>query len=248
MPLLEKRAYFKPLEFPWAYEAYDLQQKMHWIPSEVPLHEDVKDWNLKLNKEEKSLLTQLFRFFTQADVDIAGGYIDKFLPIFKPPEIRMMLSAFANFEAIHVQGYSLLLDTVGMPEIEYSRFLEYEDMKAKHSYLEEIQTDTPENIAKALIYESAQTMVDLEDKFIDLAFQEGGIQGLTSEEVKTYIRYIADRRLLQLGMKTIYKQKKNPLDWIDWITAGIDHTNFFEARSVSYSKGALTGSWDEVWN
>ena len=89
-------------------------------------------------------------------------------------------------------------------------------------------------------------MVDLEDKFIDLAFNGNEFEGLTSEEVKKYIRYIADRRLIGLGMKGIFKVKKNPLPWVDGML-GVSHTNFFEQRVTDYSKGATTGTWDDVW-
>lgn len=99
---------------------------------------------------------------------------------------------------------------------------------------------------KAQIYTVAEKMVELEDKFIDLAFGVSDMQGLYKEEVKTYIRYIADRRLISLGMKGIFKVKKNPLPWVDGML-GTTHTNFFEQRVTDYSKGALTGTWEEVW-
>ena len=51
------------------------------------------------------------------------------------------------------------------------------------------------------IYKACETIVTHEDAFIDLAFEQGSIQGLTGEDVKSYIRYIADRRLSQLGLQ-----------------------------------------------
>ena len=45
----------------------------------------------------------------------------------------MMMGSFANMEAIHQDAYSLLLDTVGMPEIEYKAFAEYEEMSNKQT-------------------------------------------------------------------------------------------------------------------
>lgn len=325
MTLLRTRPYYKPFEYPWAFDAYLLQQKVHWLPEEVPLLDDVKDWNQKLSEEEKGLLTQLFRFFTQADLDIASGYINRFLPAFKPPEIRMMLSAFANMESVHIHAYSLLLDTIGMPEAEYQAFQEYKEMAEKHEYLEAagqvfidghlyvpnlpvalavnsvfgeglqlfssfailmnfprfnkmkgmgqivtwsvrdeslhvdsmiklFHTFLDENPhlwtedMKRSIYQCCREMVKLEDKFIDLAFAQGGIEGLTSQEVKKYIRYIADRRLLQLGLKPNYRVKENPLPWLDWVLGGVEHANFFENRATEYSKGSLTGNWSEVWS
>ena len=53
MSLFDTRNYYKPFEYEWAFEAYDTMQKMHWLPSEVPLHEDVRDWNERLTEEEK---------------------------------------------------------------------------------------------------------------------------------------------------------------------------------------------------
>jgi ribonucleoside-diphosphate reductase beta chain len=98
---------------------------------------------------------------------------------------------------------------------------------------------------KASIYQTCRDMVDLEDKFIDLAFAQGGIRGLKSDEVKQYIRYIADRRLLQLSLKPNYGVKQNPLGWLDWVLNGVEHANFFENRATEYNKGTITGNlWD----
>ena len=87
-----------------------------------------------------------------------------------------------------------------------------------------------------------------EDAFIDLAFEMGNIEGLTSREVKRYIRYIADRRLNQLGLKDIYMIDNNPLPWLDEILNGVEHTNFFENRVTEYSKASTTGTWEEVFD
>ena len=317
--LLETRDYYKPFDYPWAFEYYNVQQQMHWTPEEVPLHQDVKDWNQKLTDPKKHLLTQLFRFFTQGDVDVSNGYFDEYIPKFKKPELRMMLGSFANMESIHQHAYSLLLDTVGMPETEYKAFNDYEEMAKKHNFVLKFKdAETPYDLAKAMavysgfteglqlfssfvillnfsrfnemkgmcqivtwsirdetlhveamtklfrefikenlhiwtddfkqeIYTICRHMVELEDAFIDLAFEQGGIDDLTAEEVKQYIRYIADRRLLQLGLKTNYDVRENPLPWLDWVLNGVEHTNFFENRATEYAKGTLTGSWADVW-
>ena len=335
MGLLDNREYYKPFDYPWAFQAYHTQQKMHWLPEEVPLHEDVKDWQTKLSTGEKNLLTQIFRFFTQSDLEIATGYIDCFLPIFKKPEIRMMLAAFTNMESIHMHAYSLLLDTIGMPEVEYRAFRQYEEMSKKSEHFEyfiekiKMASKDPDadklanrlDIALALagysafgeglqlfssfamllnfprfnkmkgmgqivtwsirdeslhvesmmqlfksllqeycssesdmqlirkfVEEQARISVQLEDCFIDLAFEMGEVEGMTPIDVKNYIRYIADRRLEQLGFDPIYNMGENPLPWLDWILNGVEHANFFENRSTEYAKGSLTGSWQEVWN
>ena len=104
-----------------------------------------------------------------------------------------------------------------------------------------------DNDFKKEIYVMAKNVVKLEDKFIQLAYAMGEIEGLTMEEVKTYIRYITDRRLLQLGLKTNFKVKNNPLPWLEWILNGADHTNFFENRVTEYEVAGLTGSWDSAY-
>jgi len=100
---------------------------------------------------------------------------------------------------------------------------------------------------KSSIYTIAETMVDMEDKFIDLAFGIVEMQGLTKEELKKYIRYIADRRLIGLGMKGIFKVKRNPLPWVEEMINAPTHTNFFENRATDYAKAAYSGTWDDVW-
>jgi len=97
------------------------------------------------------------------------------------------------------------------------------------------------------IYEIARQAVKLEDKFVDLAYQMGAVEGMEASEVKQYIRYITDRRLLQLGLKTNFKVKENPLPWLEWVLNGADHTNFFENRVTEYEVSGLTGGWDEAY-
>jgi ribonucleotide reductase beta subunit family protein with ferritin-like domain len=96
---------------------------------------------------------------------------------------------------------------------------------------------------KSKIYEMASNAVKLEDKFVSLAFKGNDVQGLTKEEVRAYIRHIADRRLLQLGLKTKFKQKDNPLPWLDWVLNGASHDNFFEKRVTEYSVVGMEGDW-----
>lgn len=97
---------------------------------------------------------------------------------------------------------------------------------------------------KKEIYEMYRTAVALEDKIIDLAYRMGTIEGLTSDEMKQYIRFIADRRLIQLGLKPNYGVKDNPLPWLDWILNGDTMSNFFEKRSTDYNASGMNGAWN----
>jgi ribonucleoside-diphosphate reductase beta chain len=70
---------------------------------------------------------------------------------------------------------------------------------------------------------------------------------MTAKEIKKYIRYIADWRLGQLGLKPIYLIDEHPLPWLAPLLNGVEHANFFEQRATEYSKAATRGNWNEVW-
>ena len=96
---------------------------------------------------------------------------------------------------------------------------------------------------KKEIYEMVRVAVALEDKVIDLAYELGDVDGLDKSEVKAYIRHLADRRLIQLGLKPNFGVKDNPLPWVEWIIAGDSFKNFFEGTVTDYSAAGLTGDW-----
>ena len=320
LKLTDERTCFRPFNYPWAYDSWLKHEQSHWLHSEVPMSEDIKDWKKKLTNEEKQFLTHIFRFFTQGDIDVAGGYVNNYIPYFPQPEVRMMLLGFAAREALHIAAYSHLIETLGLPENTYNQFLEYDEMREKHDYIMNISSKNgdKQSIAthiavfsaftegmqlfssfimllnfprhgkmkgmgqivtwsivdetmhtesmiklfkeyirenteiwndelKSKIYTIAEKMVVLEDRFIDLAFELGPMNDLTADDVKQYIRYITDRRLISLGLKGIMKVKKNPLPWVESMINAPTHTNFFENRATDYAKGAVSGSWDEVW-
>lgn len=93
------------------------------------------------------------------------------------------------------------------------------------------------------IYQLVRDAVKLEDKVIDLAYEMGELEGLTADEVKKYIRYIADRRLIQLGLKGNYKVKENPLPWLEPLIGTSSFDNFFETTVTEYNADGMEGDW-----
>ena len=231
----------------------------------------------------------------------------------------MMMTAFAAMETVHVAAYSHLLDTIGMPESEYSAFMKYKEMKDKYDYMQDFNVNSKEDIAKTVavfsafteglqlfasfaillnfprhnkmkgmgqivtwsvrdetlhcnsmirifkefinenpeiwtpklkkeLYEACRTIIAHEDAFIDLAFEMGPMEGLTAQEVKDYIRFIGNRRLVQLGLEPIYDVDKNPLGWLDTMLNAVEHMNFFEGRATEYSKASTQGTWAEAFS
>lgn len=313
MSVLETSKAFKPFCYSWAMEFSEEHEQLHWGAWEAKLQDDVAQWKNKLTLQEKNHITQILRLFTQSDVAVAANYLDHYIPRFKNNEIRAMLSSFANREFTHQKAYALLNDTLGLPEEEFSAFLEFEQMAKKVEFMTDIDTTSYAGLAQAVarssinegmslfsafimlinysrfgkmrgmceivewsirdetmhcegmsklfrtfcqehprivndefkhgIYKMVRQAVKLEDKVIDLAYQMGPTEGLEASEVKQYIRYIADRRLIELGLKPNYKVKENPLPWLEPLIGASSHTNFFEGVVTEYSADGLTGDW-----
>jgi ribonucleoside-diphosphate reductase beta chain len=312
--------------YPWAYGFWKRQQQTHWMGEEVPLGADIKDWaSDRVSDQERNLLTQIFRFFTQSDVEVGDNYLKRYIPLFQPLELQMMMAAFSNMETVHIDAYALLLKTLGMPQAEFEAFRDYGEMRAKADYMHGFGTGTVADVARTLamfgaftegmslfasfamllnfprhnkmngmgqivswsvrdeslhcegivrlyhewnretgavtravrddIVDVAKTMVALEESFVDLAFGLGGVEGMEPRDIHAYVRYVADWRLTQLKLPTVfgyftaieggYEQvKPHPLPWLMEILNGVEHANFFEQRATEYSKGASRGSWD----
>lgn len=99
---------------------------------------------------------------------------------------------------------------------------------------------------KKEIYDSARAVVELEDKFIDLAFDNGDVESISRDEMKQYIRYICDRRLIELSLKPNFGVKDNPLEWMEEILNTASLSNFFETTVTEYGKGTTKGTWSEA--
>jgi ribonucleoside-diphosphate reductase beta chain len=312
--------------YPWAYEFWKRQQQTHWMGEEVPLGADIKDWaSDRVTDADRSLLTQIFRFFTQSDVEVGDNYLKRYIPIFQPLEVQMMMAAFSNMETVHIDAYALLLKTLGMPKAEFAAFRDYAEMRAKADYMHGFGVATCADVARTLamfgaftegmalfasfamllnfprhnkmngmgqivswsvrdeslhcegiirlfhewnretgavttavrddIVDVAKTMVGLEERFVDLAFGLGAVEGMSAADIKSYVGYIADWRLTQLRLpptfgwfeetESGYRQlRPHPLPWLVEILNGVEHANFFEQRATEYSKAASSGNWD----
>src|SRR5690349_7514442 len=273
--LLQPTGAYDVERYPWAYECWKRQQQTHWMGEEVPLGADIRDWNSdRLAPAERNLLTQIFRFFTQSDVEVGDNYLKRYIPIFQPLEIQMMMAAFTNMETVHIDAYALLLKTLGMPKTEFEAFRDYAEMRAKADYMHAFGVATVADVARTLamfgaftegmalfasfamllnfprhnkmngmgqivswsvrdeslhcegitklyhawadetgcvtksvrddIRDVANNMVKLEEGFVDLAFGLGAIDGMCPDDIHAYVRYVADWRLTQLRLPTVF--------------------------------------------
>ncbi len=315
-PMLTHRAVYRPFEYAHYFDYFKKQNQAHWLPTEVPMESDISDFRFRLSPAESNLIIQILRFFTQGDIEVNNNYNTKLIPAFPKPEIKMMLSAFAAMESVHVWAYSYLNDSLGLPEREYAAFLGYQSMKDKYDYVRGFEIDNLEDLALNLavfggfmegvslfssfailmnfprlgkmkgvgqivtwsirdetlhsdgvcrlfrdlisenkhlwteklqktIYKACDDMVKLEDAFIDTCFAMGAVPGLNPEDVKAYIRFTADKKLIDLRLDKMYNAS-NPLQWLDIMVNAKEHTNFFENRATEYSKGSVVTDWESV--
>ena len=86
-------------------------------------------------------------------------------------------------------------------------------------------------------------IVELEKNFVEFAFGSYQPPMLDKEDVKAYIEYIADRRLLQLGLKPNFNRSTNPLPWMDELNNGSSLANFFEKRVTDYAVAGMDGDF-----
>lgn len=102
---------------------------------------------------------------------------------------------------------------------------------------------------KKEIYDAARLTVELEDSFIETAFAKGDLPNLSMHDLKNYIRYRANTKLHDLGLKqnwkNIDKTSLERLEWFDVLSSGVEMQDFFAQKVSAYSKGLA--DFEDVW-
>lgn len=151
MSLTKKSKTYKPFNYPEFVKIAEDSEQSHWVEQEIELTGDIRQWkDGTVTSQEKSLVIEIMKTFTQSDFEVSCGYLDNFIPTFKNNEVRMMLVSFAAREAIHQRAYALFTDTIGLPEESYGLFLEHKDLKKRMELMTDMDMSTDTGIAKAL--------------------------------------------------------------------------------------------------
>jgi ribonucleoside-diphosphate reductase beta chain len=108
------------------------------------------------------------------------------------------------------------------------------------------ELDTPQ-LTQA-IYEACNLSVKLEFDFIDKAFEMGDIEGISKEQLKTFIRERANQKLEELGYSALYNDidpnHLKQMEWFGHLTSGKSHADFFSTRVTTYAKS--TADWSDL--
>lgn len=166
MSLLKSSKVFKPMQYPEAFKHWEDHDKMVWHWDEVPLADDVADFN-RGDAKEKKFITELLRLFTQNDVEVGDGY-DTLLRIFKPTEVKMMLRSNSDRESTHIAAYSNFTEVLGFPDSFYSEFLDVPIMKDKIDYIEKAKVKKWEDYEQEWLSSDEPS----KDQYIDRRYKQ----------------------------------------------------------------------------
>lgn len=319
MSIMTPRPTYAPFEYEQAYKYWELQQQSHWLHTEIAMASDINDWKLNLSDNERNVIGQILKGFTQSEVFIQEYWSQMVSKWFKKPEIQMMAASFSSMESIHAVAYAYLNQSLGLED--FSAFLHESTAKAKIDRLISTKGKSKEEIALSLaifsgfnegvnlfssfavllnfsrfnkmkglgqiiafsikdeslhsdagcwlfrtlvseypdiwndtlkksIYDAARTTIELEDAFIDKAFELGPIEGLDPKDLKNFIRFRANTKLNDLGLKrnwkNIDKESLQRMVWFDILSGGVSHADFFASRVTDYAKGTI--DFSKIWD
>ena len=207
--ITEYRSYYRPFEYPEAYDMYRKQQMVHWTKDEIKLAQDIQDWNRDITTGEKNVVGGILKGFTQMEI-LVGDYWRKVAEWFPKPEVAMMASAFSYFESIHMDNYAMINEELGLDD--FKAFLHDEKTKAKLDHFSEVpEIYSISDIAASLAIFSAyaEGCILFSSFAVLLSFQKENLLKGISQIVNYSIR---DENLHSLGGIYLFNTlcKENP--------------------------------------
>ncbi len=105
-----------PLKHTFAWDAYNVGNANHWLPTEISMQLDIEQWKSDtfLTADEKHALKMVIGFFSTADSIAANNLVLSTYKHITSPEARMYLLRQAYEEAIHTQSYQYIVESLGL--------------------------------------------------------------------------------------------------------------------------------------
>lgn len=94
------------------YELYKLAESSFWVSAEVDLSKDRKDFETKLNDNERHFVKHILAFFAGSDGIVAENLVMRFYSDTKLAEARLFYGFQIMIEGIHSEMYSLMIDNL----------------------------------------------------------------------------------------------------------------------------------------
>ena len=126
-PLLEdnpNRFVIFPIQHHDIWEWYKKMEASFWTAEEIDLHQDLNDWNTKLNKDEKYFIKHILAFFAASDGIVNENLAENFVNEVQYSEAKFFYGFQIMMENIHSETYSLLIDTYVKDEGEKTKLFQ----------------------------------------------------------------------------------------------------------------------------
>ncbi|MFD2891996.1 ribonucleotide-diphosphate reductase subunit beta [Flavobacterium chuncheonense] len=110
-----------PIKHHDIWEWYKKMEASFWTAEEIDLHQDVTDWNTKLNDDEKYFIKHILAFFAASDGIVNENLAENFVNEVQYAEAKFFYGFQIMMENIHSETYSLLIDTYVKDENEKNK-------------------------------------------------------------------------------------------------------------------------------
>ena len=100
-----------PIEHGDIWAKYKQHMSVFWIPEEIDLSKDLRDWNEKLNDNERHFIKYILGFFSSSDLIVMDNLAMRFTREIQIPEAKFFYACQNLMESVHSETYSLMIDT-----------------------------------------------------------------------------------------------------------------------------------------
>ncbi|MDO5718858.1 MAG: ribonucleotide-diphosphate reductase subunit beta [Tissierellia bacterium] len=148
---------FNNIKYSWTSDWYRQAMNNFWIPEEINLNQDVKDYR-NLNPSEKTAYDKILSFLIFLD-SLQTANLPNLGEFITANEVNLCLTIQAYQEAIHSQSYGYILDTICSPEERTDILYQWKDdpiLLARNKFIGDKYNDfyydrTKSNLAKTLM-------------------------------------------------------------------------------------------------
>ncbi len=147
---------FNNMKYSWVSDWYRQAMNNFWIPEEINLSQDVKDYR-NLSENEKNAYDKILSFLVFLD-SIQTANLPSIGEYITANEINLCLTIQAYQEAVHSQSYGYILDSICSPEERMSILYQWKDdelLLARNKFIGEQYNDFYNNRTKYNLVKTA---------------------------------------------------------------------------------------------
>jgi ribonucleoside-diphosphate reductase beta chain len=103
-----------PLKYKWAYDLYRDMEANHWLPQEVPMYDDIQQWNddKVLNDRERNIIRIGIGYFCSAEGIVGDCAQTLIRENLSAPELKMAVGRHVQEENIHTESLLYMISSL----------------------------------------------------------------------------------------------------------------------------------------